>query len=890
MGNLEAELDDLTSLNEHRRTVQQFLKGGQRALQGIESNEGLHQTQWDGSEGPIERSLIMKVQNKPKQHATKRIVDKIHAIRLRDDLLSEDREKVPVLLAARSMQALVGSSEHAFSRASILCYYRILREIFVADAPDWNVGGARAGNGGESTAYLTAQCIRAILGFVRTLEQIGTFFTETHQMYEFKVRLEKVGMLSQWQEVEIERMGLSWYTSIDAKLGEIALKLEREEPVNQCIDLEYINSYLGKLSRELPKSIDAGIQNFSRALREIKDARTRESRAAKQERGSTSEMPVASRLIRTDTAHQIAQQMVEQAVHRAREARRFCAKPDHRLENLGKLGSLFNEIAAGVKRSLSPATRFISTVLDRELAAASSENSRWDVRELAFAAAAFGATDHWQDERLRRACALLSGAVTEGGEYPLGRPFHSRPDGTRLHTLGFEVCECLALLLENVDFPVEPALVARMLQLFHRHKVELHAKDPKAYGWHFEHPPIPRKPTLWATALAVMALDRMEQMLNEKINVRVLSHFTSKKPAENPRSLTLDTLMYPDYGRRWLSRDLKGMHELETNQSVAMMLEMMRAHVLSVTLPKSFGPRIFSSVLYGPPGTGKTTLLEALACSCKVPLVELSPSDIAVLGQEAIESRARAIFKALSMLTRVVIIFDEFEPVLLRRDVEDDDSSKPPRVNESKRRVDRKQGEQRSMFTFLTPSMLPKLTRLHEAAEAQNVVYCLVTNHLEKLDTAAIREGRFDRRVGIYHPDLLSRAGVLHRHLSSPAVSVELGAGLNAAAARIELERSLHRGVVASAGMSVQRFMKRWLPTQPVREGEQQPVVDRTELLKVGSDSRRDPYGARLLHWEIKLWKSAHDDLRTVLESAPLKDEVLDSALLDEYRTASVKV
>jgi SpoVK/Ycf46/Vps4 family AAA+-type ATPase len=104
-------------------------------------------------------------------------------------------------------------------------------------------------------------------------------------------------------------------------------------------------------------------------------------------------------------------------------------------------------------------------------------------------------------------------------------------------------------------------------------------------------------------------------------------------------------------------------------------------------------------VLYGPPGAGKTTLVEAVAKSAGVPLVEITPSDILVGGEEAIERRTRHVFLALSMLTHVVILFDEFDPIL---------------QNRGKRKGDE---PAKSIFEFLTPGMLPKLKLLHDSAK-----------------------------------------------------------------------------------------------------------------------------------------------------------------------------
>ena len=63
-------------------------------------------------------------------------------------------------------------------------------------------------------------------------------------------------------------------------------------------------------------------------------------------------------------------------------------------------------------------------------------------------------------------------------------------------------------------------------------------------------------------------------------------------------------------------------------------------------------------------------------------------------------------------------------------------------------------------FRFLVTGMLPKLIKLHEAAKTQSVVYCLATNYLSQIDSAAKRVGRFDLQIPIYHPDPMSRIGV----------------------------------------------------------------------------------------------------------------------------------
>ena len=55
-----------------------------------------------------------------------------------------------------------------------------------------------------------------------------------------------------------------------------------------------------------------------------------------------------------------------------------------------------------------------------------------------------------------------------------------------------------------------------------------------------------------------------------------------------------------------------------------------------------WGDVTWSLILHGPPGTGKTTMVESLALTCNVPLVEVTPSDIVVAGVDKVEHRARS--------------------------------------------------------------------------------------------------------------------------------------------------------------------------------------------------------------------------------------------------------
>jgi DNA polymerase III delta prime subunit len=313
--------------------------------------------------------------------------------------------------------------------------------------------------------------------------------------------------------------------------------------------------------------------------------------------------------------------------------------------------------------------------------------------------------------------------------------------------IGCEMTRGLAQLLQKTNYEFEPKLVRRMLNIFEERLIEISSVNQsdknKRVAWNFDGSPDPNKPCLWVTAVSVLAIDRVVRMLNERINSIIFKYFEVIRPEKPHSTLTLNDLVYPDHG-------FSEYHE-PRQLSMALRLEQMRAHAMRVTLPKMYQDergekeRVFSAIFYGPPGTGKTTLVEALALSGNAPLIRLSPSDLVVQGPAAIEGRARTVFEALSMLTQVVIILDEFEDVVGWREQPDD----------------QKQKNEAEIFGFLRTGMLPKLVKLHDSARKQSIVYCLATNYLSKIDPAAKRKGRFDLHLPVYDPDPMSRAGAL---------------------------------------------------------------------------------------------------------------------------------
>jgi uridine kinase len=133
-----------------------------------------------------------------------------------------------------------------------------------------------------------------------------------------------------------------------------------------------------------------------------------------------------------------------------------------------------------------------------------------------------------------------------------------------------------------------------------------------------------------------------------------------------------------------------------------------------------------SAILFGPPGTGKTTLVRALAEAIDWRFIEVLASDFLSEGMDRVPAKADEIFDQLMELDHCVVLFDEIDELIRRRD-----------------------GESDPFGRFLTTSMLPKLAKLWDQ---RRVLFFVATNDVDIADSAIKRSQRFDARIFVPPP------------------------------------------------------------------------------------------------------------------------------------------
>jgi hypothetical protein len=682
-----------------------------------------------------------------------------------DPLTRPMDRRIPVLLSALALQVLARRASTVLSREAMIFYYRILFEFNVATRPDWTIGAARSGDGGNASAFVTSECAKAILAFEQSFTLAVQFFEQTRELCEQYHAVAGIhgsaGIsdndnpslephpITLWTSRAIARIWLDWYISTAAARSEGAFDLELT--VDQHATLKDVGAFVSTLPAVLGTALSKAATTISDAHEEIKRHNDAIYGAyLKDDPGAPTPSAVPGQGLprrRESAASVRAINVIKRAWDEASRGARLCFEEKECTTLLKKLSDQFRQVSRDIRRVLDPSRHYLEIVLDRELAA--SEASETDSGEIAFAALTFGSISGWTQGRgrLHNACNLLAAMMPPGGLLSSRRPFHSTDRGYKLFPTGCEIVRSVASLFEQMSFEFSPTFVRRFVEGLREKAIE--TVPGKHIGWNFEGATDFDRPSVWVTAVTVLALEKIVRLLDNRINNIVFRHFTVLAPEKLHRDLDLNGLIYPDYGfSAYYDRP-------EADIPIAIRLEEMRAHLAGIPLtrPQGHGDRtLYSAVLYGPPGTGKTTFAEALAVSSGVPLITLSPFDLRTEDQP-IEGRTRLVFEALSMLTRVVILFDEFEKVLAERN---------PRQSGKMSKSDNKPTDSTQ---FLLTGLLPQLAQLHEVAERQAIVYFMATNHLTDVDEAAIRRGRFDIWFPVNFPDPLSRAGTFFYRL-----------------------------------------------------------------------------------------------------------------------------
>lgn len=171
---------------------------------------------------------------------------------------------------------------------------------------------------------------------------------------------------------------------------------------------------------------------------------------------------------------------------------------------------------------------------------------------------------------------------------------------------------------------------------------------------------------------------------------------------------------------------------------------------------KRLGAKITRGVLLvGEPGNGKTLLAKAVAGEANCPFFSISGSDFIEVFVGVGAARVRDLFKQARRHAPSIIFIDEIDAVGRHRG-----SGLGGGHDEREQTLNQLLTE---MDGFQTGS--------------DSVIVMAATNRPDVLDTALLRPGRFDRRVHVPFPDLVSREQILKVHAKEIKIDPSLDLG-----------------------------------------------------------------------------------------------------------------
>ena len=195
--------------------------------------------------------------------------------------------------------------------------------------------------------------------------------------------------------------------------------------------------------------------------------------------------------------------------------------------------------------------------------------------------------------------------------------------------------------------------------------------------------------------------------------------------------------------------EIKKAEEIETRLNDVLGIEEIKDEVLNV-IKMLKDPQKYSSkgaklhkgiMLFGDPGVGKTLLARAIAGEAGVSFLYCTGSHFDEMFVGTGAKRVRELFKEAKRLNNCIIFIDEIDSLLSKS-----------------RRFSVEHSSSRGTINQI-------LSEMDGFDQTDNILVIGATNHEGSLDPAAVRPGRFDKKIHVPHPDVNGRKDIFEHFL-----------------------------------------------------------------------------------------------------------------------------
>ena len=192
---------------------------------------------------------------------------------------------------------------------------------------------------------------------------------------------------------------------------------------------------------------------------------------------------------------------------------------------------------------------------------------------------------------------------------------------------------------------------------------------------------------------------------------------------------------------------IAGMDELKEmliHEVISPILEKEKYEKYKITLPNGI-------LMYGPPGCGKTYIAKKLSEEIDFTFFELRPSDFASTYVHGTQEKIAKLFDRAKTESPSIIFIDEIDALLPKRS-DKLDHHFSSEVNEF-------------------------LTQLDNCSE-KGILILGTTNRPSNIDPAALRTGRFDKKIYVPNPDFKARTELFNMYLDGRPISDDINTKL----------------------------------------------------------------------------------------------------------------